>query len=308
MSEFNTYSISIKGKNGIYFEGELINKKEVDHALQNLKSELEKTSSDLKVAQEELKNSKEKLLQAQTKLNATQDELKAKQEKLDEHKEKLKDVKNELEKVKNALEITQNELKVEKDKANNFKDKLSSALNELEKVKNALEITQNELKVEKDKANNFKDKLSSALNELEKTQNELDNIKENTHFSLYKYYQTNKENLREFFNSNDFKDQCEFIFKTIDTKKIEQLYQIIKIKISSKSDNTQHYIDFFEKLYSAVEKYDNNLKRIETKEGEKYDNTIHMRIEGGQHGQIKKVFFIGFKVSNVTYKSFVELE
>ncbi|WP_279176787.1 coiled-coil domain-containing protein [Campylobacter insulaenigrae] len=273
MSEFNTYSISIKGKNGIYFEGELINKKEVDHALQNLKSELEKTSSDLKVAQEELKNSKEKLLQSQTKLNATQDELKAKQEKLDEHKEKLKDVKNELEKVKNALEITQNELKVEKDKANNFKDK-----------------------------------LSSALNELEKTQNELDNIKENTHFSLYKYYQTNKENLREFFNSNDFKDQCEFIFKTIDTKKIEQLYQIIKIKISSKSDNTQHYIDFFEKLYSAVEKYDNNLKRIETKEGEKYDNTIHMRIEGGQHGQIKKVFFIGFKVSNVTYKSFVELE
>ncbi|MCR6572272.1 coiled-coil domain-containing protein [Campylobacter insulaenigrae] len=262
MSEFNTYSISIKDKNGMGFEGELINKKEVDHALQNLKSELEKTSNDLKVAQEELKNSKEKLLQAQTKLNTTQDELKAKQEKLDERKEKLKDAKNELEK------------------------------------------TQNVLKDEKNRANNFKDQLSSALNELEKTQNELDNIKENTHFSLYKYYQANKENLKEF-HSDDFKDQWEFLVKTLDTNSLKNLYRIIETKIEK--NDLQYYVDFFEKLYKILEKY-HKLERIETKEGEKYDGEKHLKIKGSNQGKIKKILFVGFKMLNHTYHSLVEVE
>ncbi|MCV3402845.1 hypothetical protein L8V85_02595 [Campylobacter sp. IFREMER_LSEM_CL2090] len=307
MSEFNTYSISIKDKNGMGFEGELINKKEVDHALQNLNKELEKTSNDLKKAQEELKDSKDKLLQSQMNLDTTSETLKKTQNELDSEKEKhtacevrLKDKTNELEKTQSALEKTQNELKDEKDKANNFKDKLSSALNALEK-------TQNELKSKEEKLNECETGLKDKTNELEKTQNELDNIKENTHFSLYEYYQANKENLREF-NSNGFKDQCEFLVKALNLDSLKNLHFIIKTKTLRESNDLQYYVDFFEKLYKALEKYHDNLERFETKEGEKFDFNKHDKIRGNSQGKIKKIFFIGFRISHHIYNSLVEVE
>ncbi|MCW0185713.1 hypothetical protein OJP00_03875 [Campylobacter lari] len=307
MSDFNTYSISIKDKNGMGFEGELINKKEVDHTLQNLNKELEKTSNDLKKAQEELKDSKEKLFQSQTNLNTTSETLKKTQNELDSEKEKhtacevrLKDKTNELEKTQSALEKTQNELKDEKDKANNFKDKLSSALNALEK-------TQNELDSEKEKRTACEVRLKDKTNELEKTQNELNNIKENTHFSLYEYYQANKENLREF-NSNGFKDQCEFLVKALNLDSLKNLYLIITAKLQKESNDLQYYVDFFEKLYKALEKYHDNLERFETKEGEKFDFNKHDKIRGNSQGKIKKAFFVGFRISHHTYNSLVEVE
>ncbi|MCV3482909.1 coiled-coil domain-containing protein [Campylobacter sp. CNRCH_2014_0184h] len=307
MSEFNTYSISIKDKNGMGFEGELINKKEVDHALQNLNKELEKTSNDLKKAQEELKDSKEKLFQSRTNLDTTSETLKKTQNELDSEKEKhtacevrLKDKINELEKTQSTLEKTQNELKDEKNKANNFKDKLSSALNALEK-------TQNELKSKEEKLNECEAGLKDKTNKLEKTQNELDNIKENTYFSLYEYYQANKENLREF-NSNGVKDQCEFLVKTLNLDSLKNLHFIIKTKTLRESSDLQYYVDFFEKLYKALEKYHDNLERFETKEGEKFNDHKHDKIQGNSQGKIKKVLFVGFRISNNTYNSLVEVE
>ncbi|HEB9316740.1 TPA: hypothetical protein RZK32_001015 [Campylobacter coli] len=307
MSEFNTYSISIKDKNGMGFEGELINKKEVDYAMQNLKNVLEETSNDLKKVQEELKDSKEKLFQSQMNLNTTSETLKKTQDELDSEKEKhtacevrLKDKTNELEKTQSALEKTQNELKDEKYKANNFKDKLSSVLNALEK-------TQNELKSKEEKLSECEDKLKDIKNELEKAQDKLDNIKENTHFSLYKYYQKNKENLREL-DSNGFKDQCEFLVKALNLDSLKNLYMIITTKLQKESSDLQYYVDFFEKLYKSLEKYHDNLERFETKEGEKFNDHKHDKIRGNSQGKIKKVLFVGFRISNNTYNSLVEVE
>lgn len=307
MSDFNTYSISIKDKNGMSFEGELINKKEVDYAMQNLKNVLEETSNNLKITQKELKDSKESLSQSQMKLGITSDdlekaqnELRSKQEKLNESETRLKDVSNELEKTKNTLEKTQDELRSEEEKANDYKSRISSALNELEK-------TQDELRSKQEKLSECEDKLKDIKNELEKTQDKLDNIKENTHFSLYKYYQKNKENLREL-DSNGFKDQCEFLVKALNLDSLKKLYMIITTKLQKESSDLQYYVDFFEKLYKALEGYHDKLERFEAKEGEKFDIDKHDKIRGQNQGKVKKVLFLGFKISNHTYNSLVEVE
>ncbi|WP_291946877.1 hypothetical protein [Campylobacter sp.] len=226
----------------------------------------------------------------------------------------LREKNKELEKITNELKQTQDKLNSEKERANDFQVKLSSALNELEKTTNELNQTKdklaiksNELEKTKSEFKRTQNELAIKLNELEKTANELDNIKENTHFSLYKYYQTNQENLKEFTN-NDLKDQCNFLVEVFNLNALKNLYQIIQTKTQRESNDLEYYVDFFEKLYKTLERYHNNLERYETKEGEKFDTQKHDKIRGVNQGKIKKVLFTGFKISDQKYNSLVEVE
>lgn len=223
----------------------------------------------------------------------------------------------ELEELKEKLNETQTSLIEERKKSSKQMENLTATKEELEleKQENAKKVEELNKKIEELKEHLTQEQEKCRQSEAEKEQvtNELNKLKEDMHYELYEQYCALSDNFKKKFTYIKFSNIFGFFKASSDNRILPELHNFICNDLVGKNAKdgaeVDSLIDFFNALFEAHQSQDVSLKRLDTKERDKYDNRTMIATDTNvTSGSVTKVILAGYQKGEASIQSLVEVK
>ncbi|TQR33141.1 hypothetical protein DMB92_04070 [Campylobacter sp. MIT 99-7217] len=245
------------------------------------------------------------------KLSSLEESIKGLDSSSKDHLDKLSKEFNDKEKrLKDELSSKEKELTELKTEYKKKQEELESSLKQREKE---LDDTINFAKLKKKELDELKTSLAQKEKELETKNKSLKDqeakfkeLEKEANVSLYEDYKSLPSDFRKRFSY--INDESLFSFNATAFARVilGSLHEYIKEDLKNKREVT-HLIKFFDELFSFHQKI-YGFERLKCVVGDSFNQKEQMNLGTKAQGNIKEVYFLGFKDKNQTYACIVNLD